>query len=529
MSLPAAFLSYVNADDHFQRISELRKRLSDEVRMQTGDAFPIFQDRNDLEWGQNWAERIDKAIGEEVTFFIPIITPSFFKSDACRKELTIFLEREKALGRNDLILPLYYVKTRLIDDEKSRKEDALAEAIAQHQWRDWRPLRHEEFTFPNVGKALEMLGSHIVQAIERLNSSPVTPKPAPAAVNSLQAIIEHIQTKSAQEENSSRANISIERNEPPTHVVDQMGRGNFITIRKAITAAKNGDRILVRPGLYKEALVVRKVLEIIGEGSVKDIVVESRSKTVLSFQAAFGRVANLTLRQTGGEDCFGVDMRQGRLELEGCDISSQGFCCVSIQDSADPRLRRNRIHDSKSSGVFIFNNGQGTLEDNDIFNNAYAGVEISEGGNPTLRRNQIHDNIYSGAVILDDGQGTLEDNDIFGNNRFGVEIRTNSDPLLLRNRIHNNVEHGIVITEEGHGIVENNNVVSNGGNGIVTMGNSNPVVTSNHINKNQGLAVLAITQGGGVFKDNNLSDNVSGAWGISESSEPNLKQERNKE
>jgi parallel beta-helix repeat protein len=374
---------------------------------------------------------------------------------------------------------------------------------------------------------LEMLGSHIVKAIQRLNLSPVTPKPVPAAVNIPQAIIEHTQTEAAHEESSRRARISTERNEPPTHVVDQMGRGNFTTISKAITAAKNGDRILVRPGLYKEALVVKKVLEIIGEGSVEDIVVEARSKTVLSFQAAFGRVVNLTLRQTGGEDYYSVDMWQGRLDLEGCDISSQSHCCVGIQGSADPRLRRNRIHNGKLGGVFIFDNGQGTLEDNDIFNNASAGVRIFAGGNPTLRRNRIHENKTSGVEIIYDGQGTLEDNDIFSNALHGVEITAGSDPVLLRNRIHNNAGNGIYVSDKGHGIVEDNDVFSNGWNGITTTDNSNPVVKSNRINKNQGYAVAVVLQGGGVFEDNDLSYNVRGAWHTSEDSKPNLTQERN--
>ena len=81
---------------------------------QTGQEFTIFQDR-DIQWGQNWKRRIEKSLDEEVTFLIPIITPSFFKSKACRDELGRFLERERRLNRDDLILPVYYVDTPLIN------------------------------------------------------------------------------------------------------------------------------------------------------------------------------------------------------------------------------------------------------------------------------------------------------------------------------------------------------------------------------------------------------------------------------
>lgn len=118
-SKPAAFLSYVHFDDDHEdgKISDLRRRLSAELRAQTGDDFPVFQDRNDIHWGENWQNRIENAIGSS-TFLIPIITPSFFKSPACRNEVKRFLEREKRLKRGDLILPIYYIDLPSIPPRK---------------------------------------------------------------------------------------------------------------------------------------------------------------------------------------------------------------------------------------------------------------------------------------------------------------------------------------------------------------------------------------------------------------------------
>ena len=71
-------------------------------------------------------------------------------------------------------------------------------------------------------------------------------------------------------------------------------RGDFSTITAAIEAAKPGDRILVRPGLYREGFVVDKPLEIIGDRNRDDVVIEAKGKDVLMFQTTMGRVANLT-------------------------------------------------------------------------------------------------------------------------------------------------------------------------------------------------------------------------------------------
>ena len=54
----------------------------------------------------------------------------------------------------DLILPVYYVECPTLSDKAKRKQDPLAKAIATRQYADWRELRFEPFTPPEVGKRL---------------------------------------------------------------------------------------------------------------------------------------------------------------------------------------------------------------------------------------------------------------------------------------------------------------------------------------------------------------------------------------
>ncbi len=194
-------------------------------------------------------------------------------------------------------------------------------------------------------------------------------------------------------------------------------RGDFTTISEAIKKSEPGTKIIVQPGLYQESLVIDKPIEIIGEGEPGEVIVQASGKNVILFQTTMGRVTNLTLRQTGGGAWVAVDIAQGRLELEDCDTISQGNACVAIHNGADPRLRRNRIHDGKQDGVLIYENGLGTLEDNDIFGNTVAGVEVREGGNPTLRNNRINKNDSQAIRVHKGGSGTFEDNDLSGNSK----------------------------------------------------------------------------------------------------------------
>lgn len=450
--IPAAFLSYAHDDDKYEHITKFRERLGDEVQMVVGDEFIIFQDRKDIHWGQNWRQRLEDSI-DEVTFLVPIITPRFFNRPYCREELQRFLEREKQLGRNDLVLPVYFIDTPLLNEDELRAKDQLAQAIASRQYADWRNLRHEPFTNPLVGRTLENLAMQIRDALPRVQIVRPPAAPAPPEIKQSSAPAEESGTKSTPSQPT--------KVEPPTCIVDPLHRGDFATISEAISKSAPGTRILVRPGLYTEGLILDKPLEIIGDGEPGEVIVQASDRNVLLFQTTMGRVTNLTLRQAGGGGWFAVDIAQGRLELEDCDITGQELACVGIHNGADPRLRRNRIHDGKSGGIYVYENGLGTLEDNDIFGTADAGVAITERGNPTLRHNRIHDCKEDGVFVYGDGLGTLEDNDIFGNTYAGVEVKEGGNPTLRNNRINKNDYEGIWIYEGGRGTFEGNDLRGN--------------------------------------------------------------------
>jgi parallel beta-helix repeat protein len=576
--VPVAFLSYVRLDDQHEngRLSEFCQRLSGEVRLQTGETFHIFQDRNDIRWGEQWQQRIEESL-DAVTFLIPMLTPGFFRSPPCRSEFEHFLNRENQLGRRDLILPVYYVNCPVLNDEARRESDLLAKTIGGRQYADWRELRFEPFTSPQVGKTIARLAEQIVQSLER--DAPVKPVVVEAKVSETETGSNAAAIPSKSGEAATEMPVTsrgpAEKTEPRTRVVDALHRGDHLTLTDALSATEPGDRILIRPGLYKEGVVIDKPVEIIGDGELGEVVIEANGKDAILFQANMARIANLTLRQTGGGNWFCIDITQGRLDLEGCDITSQSLACVAIRDGADPRLRRNRIHDGNQGGVYVYANGQGTLEDNDIFANAVAGVEIISGGNPslrhnrihhgkqvgvmvgadghgtledndifantfagveikesgnaTLRRNRIHDGGGTGAFVHTNGQGILEDNEIFANARAGVEIRGGGNPTLRRNRIRDGKSGGVFVHNDGQGTLEDNDILANAFAGMEIKEGGSPIVRRNRISEHAYQAIWVYDGGRGVFEDNDLRGNTRGAWNISTDCQDKVIRERNKE
>ena len=130
--------------------------------MQTGDKFPIFQDREDILVGEQWRVRIRTAI-DGATLLVAVITPSYLRSEACREEVSLFAARERSLGRDDLIVPILYVASPGLADQ----DDEIAQLLSSRQYVDWTTHRFEDPQSNDVRRAIARLAKQIVRALER--------------------------------------------------------------------------------------------------------------------------------------------------------------------------------------------------------------------------------------------------------------------------------------------------------------------------------------------------------------------------
>ena len=104
--------------------------------------------------------RIEEAIAGALAF-IPILTPSFFGSENCLHEVELFLEREKSLGRDDLIFPVHYGTCAQLTDPSTE----LHSILADRQRQDWRGLRLEEPDSRRIDEKIAELGAHIIRRL----------------------------------------------------------------------------------------------------------------------------------------------------------------------------------------------------------------------------------------------------------------------------------------------------------------------------------------------------------------------------
>lgn len=195
---PKAFMSYSHADDHDGYLSDLRKALEIEVQMQLGQRFAIFQDV-DIEAGQDFQDAIERSLGD-VLLFVPVLSPSYFHSPYCRRELDSFLKREAALARRDLIVPIYYVDfdTFNNDDLLRDQEFRLEANVKRHQYFDWRELREKPFPVgaPEFRPSVIKLAAAIKDAVRRSPKAIQRPQEElDTSVSEIRIILDEIRTR----------------------------------------------------------------------------------------------------------------------------------------------------------------------------------------------------------------------------------------------------------------------------------------------------------------------------------------------
>lgn len=349
-----------------------------------------------------------------------------------------------------------------------------------------------------------------------------------------------------------------------TLVVGSAESGAYPTIGDAVEEARDGDRILVRPGTYDESITVNHSIDIVGDGHRDAIVVQFDGAPCFVLAGASGRIANLTVRGGGDTDdhmavgavvvaggspviegllldqSFGIDVGAASSPtVRRCVLRNGLFMAISLHDGAAgtiedneifggndvtdfgiwvdgagtaPVVRRNNIHDGLSTGIWIQNGAAGTIEDNEIHRNAGIGIMMAEAGTSlVIRRNRIHHGQDAGIFVWGKAVGTIEDNEIFGNSDAGIRVeKAGTAPVIRRNHIHDGLSSGILIQSGAAGTIEENEIFGNAAAGFEVCGvGTAPTIRGNRVRECQDVGLSVHGGAGGTIEMNEIFNNAA--------------------
>src|SRR5438876_773243 len=142
---------------------------------------------------------------------------------------------------------------------------------------------------------------------------------------------------------------------PPNMViVSPNGGGQYRTIGEALKSVQPGMRILVRPGVYNEGLIIDKPVEIVADprGAGDQVVLQTLHSSSITMRTNRALVRGFTIRHRlglmgailnllYGKTAPAVDVSQGELVLKDCDIISNSVAGIAIHGlTANPIIRR---------------------------------------------------------------------------------------------------------------------------------------------------------------------------------------------
>ncbi len=316
------------------------------------------------------------------------------------------------------------------------------------------------------------------------------------------------QTASAQITPTQTAKIAS-----TSYVVSVNGGGNFATISEALQKVAPDSRLLIREGFYNESILLDKSIEIVGDGAVENIIVESANSSCVSMQTDKATIRGLTLNGVGkqnGKSFFAVDIPHGELILENCDVSSDSLSCIAIHGAnANPLIKNCRIHDSADSGFYIFDNARGRVEECDVYHNANDNVAIAQGANPSIKKCRIFEGAGGGVVVWQNGAaGVIEDCEILAHRLANVGVSEYANPIFRRCKIFGGRDTGVFVRQNGYGTFEECDIFRNEKAEVAVSQNKNSLFRGCRIHDGVNSGVLVQNHGRVLLENCDIYDNT---------------------
>ncbi len=245
------------------------------------------------------------------------------------------------------------------------------------------------------------------------------------------------------------------------------GEGEAASIAAALARARDGDTVVVPPGVHREHLTLDKAVRL--EGRPGAVIDGEGTGTLLRISASGAEVRGLTLRNSGDnylyedsgiridhasdvrivdtrveDTLFGIFVVQGdRCLIEGSTVVGKDLPHARRGDgirlwySSGCRLERNLVE--RSRDVIVWYSANTTAEDNVVRTSRY-GLHYMYSNDNVFRRNRFEDDQIGAAIMYSRGIELTENAFSFsdGPAAYGLLLKDADDVAIVGNRfIHN--------------------------------------------------------------------------------------------
>ncbi|MBF0114239.1 MAG: right-handed parallel beta-helix repeat-containing protein [Magnetococcales bacterium] len=193
-------------------------------------------------------------------------------------------------------------------------------------------------------------------------------------------------------------------------------RGSFQSIGEAVRAAAANATILIKPGVYREGIILDKALHLIGDGPPGTIQISSAFHPPVSILAPEVCLEGLSIhgksnRKRGAQFALVVD--NGSATLRKCHIHAEKLSGIVLHGPHSRlHLHESEISHCGQAGIYSYDQANLLVEDCTIRDNGAPGLQLEEFSSATVRRTLIASRQAEAICLKDSSNCLLENSDL---------------------------------------------------------------------------------------------------------------------
>ena len=289
---------------------------------------------------------------------------------------------------------------------------------------------------------------------------------------------------------------------PRTHVVPNQ----YPTIQAAIDVAEEGTIVLVKPGVYQEALRFKEGIELCGENPETTVIRWAGATRIPAdrmddfsllaiVDCRFGTVRDLSFVYEGSESTenpgktpgfHAIQIRNSSVTIQNCRATGLPGSGIGVYGNRSlPVLIGNQSRSNQGAGIAFQDGAQGKASQNICEQNEESGILASGvDTTPELTENRCRGNHRDGIIFRDGTRGISSRNVCEQNLEHGILVTgANTAPLLLSNQCRDNQAAGIYFMRGAQGRAESNICENNAWCGIMVIASA-PYLSGNELRRN---------------------------------------------
>ena len=228
---------------------------------------------------------------------------------------------------------------------------------------------------------------------------------------------------------------------------------DYPTISQALSHVMDGDIIFVKAGVYKENLVINKMVTLEGEAYEHVIIDGDQKGDVIKIAASGVTIKGFTIMNSD-VSCAGIDINMSHYHTITMNIIQSNYYGIKMYSSNGNNISYNIITDNLYHGISSEACHYNIINDNEMNENGLSGLYIhftstfNEAKYNIINSNGLntgasfYDESLAGGVVLDTAcrSNSVVSNDIESNQIGANSEGANENNILYYNNFIDNVE-----------------------------------------------------------------------------------------